>query len=225
MAKTKKKHVLLVEGPDDAHTLYHLLRRHLTRSQVDRISIESRGGIETLRKSLRDTLQEPALEQLGIIVDADTDLDARWHSLRDRLTELGGQNVPASPEPDGTIVTVEQSYRTIQVGIWLMPNNQLPGMLEDFLQFLLPTDDSLWKRAETSVREIPEDDLPFDLTGKDKAPWLKKAQIHTWLAWQKEPGRPLGQAITKSYLNPNAPLAQKLVDWLRKLFELGTKKG
>jgi len=32
MAKTKKKHVLLVEGPDDAHTLYHLLRRHLTRN-------------------------------------------------------------------------------------------------------------------------------------------------------------------------------------------------
>jgi len=105
-----------------------------------------------------------------------------------------------------------------------MPNNQLPGMLEDFLQFLLPTDDSLWKRAETSVREIPEDDLPFDLTGKDKTPWLKKAQIHTWLAWQKEPGRPLGQAITKSYLNSKAPLAQKLVDWLRKLFELGAKK-
>lgn len=227
MAKSKKqkKLVLLVEGPDDAHTLYHLLNRHLGRSQVDKkINIESREGFETLRKSLRDDLQVPVLERLGIVVDADSDLDARWQSLRDRLTELGGQNVPDTPEPDGTIVEVKQSYRTIQVGVWLMPNNQLPGMLEDFLQFLLPTDDALWERAKTAVDEIPDDDLPFDLTGKDKVPWQKKAQLHTWLAWQKEPGRPLGQAITKSFLNPKAPLAHKLVDWVCKLFELEVKK-
>lgn len=67
----KKKHLLLVEGPDDLHAIYHLLRRHLKRSQVDRIKIEQREGFENLRKSLRDDLLEVELERLGIIVDAD----------------------------------------------------------------------------------------------------------------------------------------------------------
>ncbi len=45
-----------------------------------------------------------------------------------------------------------------------------------------------------------------------------KAKIHTWLAWQKEPGKPLGQAITATYFNANAPHAQELIDWIRRLF-------
>ncbi len=61
MAK-KKKHILLVEGPDDLHTIKHLLGRYITRSQVEKIHIESKEGIEALRKSLYPTLQEPALE-------------------------------------------------------------------------------------------------------------------------------------------------------------------
>jgi hypothetical protein len=46
-----------------------------------------------------------------------------------------------------------------------------------------------------------------------------KAYIHTWLAWQKEPGKPLGQAVTARYFDPNAAQAVKLIDFLRRLFE------
>lgn len=54
-------------------------------------------------------------------------------------------------------------------------------------------------------------------------PLLGKAEIHTWLAWQKEPGKPLGQAITARYLNPNAPDAQQLIAWIRRVFHLTAK--
>ena len=47
-----------------------------------------------------------------------------------------------------------------------------------------------------------------------------KAQLHTWLAWQEQPGTPLGLAITNRYLDANAPHAQKLMDWIRQLFDL-----
>ncbi|MGH9822270.1 MAG: DUF3226 domain-containing protein [Blastocatellia bacterium] len=47
-----------------------------------------------------------------------------------------------------------------------------------------------------------------------------KAHIHTWLAWQEKPGLPLGLAITFRYLNPDAPSAQQLVAWVRRLFLL-----
>jgi len=45
-----------------------------------------------------------------------------------------------------------------------------------------------------------------------------KAVIHTWLSWQDEPGKPLGQAITANLLKPETDLAQVFINWLKKLF-------
>lgn len=47
-----------------------------------------------------------------------------------------------------------------------------------------------------------------------------KAHIHTWLAWQEEPGTPMGLAITKRYLNADAPYVQQLMDWISRLFDI-----
>lgn len=51
---------------------------------------------------------------------------------------------------------------------------------------------------------------------------VRKAMIHTWLAWQREPGRPMGLAITKRFLDPEAPSAMEFVAWVRRLFDLPT---
>src|SRR5436190_24268592 len=37
---------------------------------------------------------------------------------------------------------------------------------------------------------------------------VSKALIHTWLAWQEKPGRPLGLAITARYFDATASYAQ-----------------
>ncbi|MGO8750061.1 MAG: DUF3226 domain-containing protein [Thermoguttaceae bacterium] len=42
--------------------------------------------------------------------------------------------------------------------------------------------------------------------------------IHTWLAWQKKPGKPLGIAIRERFLDPNVPQVDVLVSWLKRLF-------
>ncbi|GAC1568786.1 MAG: hypothetical protein NVS3B14_19320 [Ktedonobacteraceae bacterium] len=47
-----------------------------------------------------------------------------------------------------------------------------------------------------------------------------KARIHTWLAWQEEPGKPMGQTITARYLDADALHTQQLIAWIRKLFDL-----
>ncbi|HST61263.1 MAG TPA: DUF3226 domain-containing protein, partial [Longimicrobium sp.] len=44
-----------------------------------------------------------------------------------------------------------------------------------------------------------------------------KALIHTWLAWQEQPGSPMGQAIGKRDLDAQAPQAQRFVAWLQRL--------
>jgi hypothetical protein len=61
---------------------------------------------------------------------------------------------------------------------------------------------------------VPEEERRFPVRH------VAKANIHTWLAWQEEPGKPIGQAITKKYLDAGAPHALKLIAWLRALYDL-----
>ena len=202
------KSVLLVEGKDGEHVLYSLLLHH----QVPKVfEVVNKEGIDSLLNDLDVEIDRSDLERLGIIVDADTDLSSRWQSLRDRLSSLGYAAMPDTPHSGGTIVAHE--VRPV-VGIWLMPDNTLPGMLEHFVSFLGAADDPLWGIADGCLNEIPDDQRRFSPNHRIKA------QIHTWLAWQKEPGTPFGSAITKRYLDANAPHAQQLIAWIRTLFEL-----
>ena len=93
-----------------------------------------------------------------------------------------------------------------------MPNNTSPGMLEDYLFFLVPAGDPLFERAGRCVEGIPVEERRFTEAH------VSKALIHTWLAWQDDPGTPLGQAITKRYFDSDGPQVQALLGWLTRLF-------
>lgn len=70
-------------------------------------------------------------------------------------------------------------------------------MLEDFIKFLIPDKDSLLPIAESTIKSLEEGGLQrFNTTHQSKA------LMHTWLAWQKDPGTPMGLSITKKYLDP-----------------------
>ena len=45
-----------------------------------------------------------------------------------------------------------------------------------------------------------------------------KAKIHTYLAWQKDPGSTLPQAIQKHYLDVSLENARPFVSWINRLF-------
>lgn len=194
---------LLVEGNDDLHVVKSLCMAYAV---PEVFTIIDKKGISNLHETLPTELKTSELEVLGILVDADTDLVARWQSLRASLTGAG-YSVPLQPVPEGTIL---QENERPTVGIWLMPDNQLPGLLEHFVAELIPGDDPLWPYAQNCVGNIPEQ--RFSEVAR------AKANIHTWLAWQEEPGKPMGTAITARYLDPDSARAQVFVDWLRALF-------
>ena len=223
--------VMLVEGPDDWNVFFHLIKHHYP---AERLAVTRNGdyrprsenvpggrkhilfdvvqGDSLFRpKSLSAKLKTSGLERIGLVVDADTDLQARWLKLCDGLSAFGYTGLPAAPSPKGTII-VQLDYPT--VGVWVMPDNRLPGSLENFIGFLKPDGDTLWARAEEAVAQIPAQERLF------KPQATVKAHVHTWLAWQEEPGTPMGQAISKKYLNADAPHALQLLDWLRRLFDL-----
>lgn len=203
---------LLVEGSDDAQVLFHFLRRfHLEK----RIVIQDKKGINQLLDELDVELDRSGLQRLSMIVDADSDITTRWQSIRDRLSESGYNSIPLHPQQDGAII--EQTGRP-KVGIWLMPNNKTIGMLEDFITYLVPHNDILWSMAEDIVERVEQKERRFPVTQ------VQKARLHTWLAWQAEPGKPMGQAITKKYFDTSLPESQRLLHWLRRAFDIDSKE-
>lgn len=201
--------VLLVEGKDDLHVVANL-GEALGLPDYG-LWIKEKGGYDNLLLDLEGELLASGLQRLGILVDADLDARNRWTSLRKRLIAAGYVDLPPQPDPDG-IVAMQTGKPTI--GVWIMPDNTLPGALEDFIACLVPEDDTLWPRAGDCLAQLPENERRFPPQD------LIKARVHTWLAWQKEPGKPMGQAITARYLSPGVPQVALFVDWLRRLFQL-----
>jgi hypothetical protein len=94
-----------------------------------------------------------------------------------------------------------------------MPNNNDKGMLEDFVSFLISEDDKLLPKVDNALSEIEKEEL-----NQYKEIHKSKARIHTWLAWQEDPGTPMGLAITKKYLSTTPIICQDFISWLNKLF-------
>lgn len=203
------KGILLVEGNDDQHVVWSLCKAY---DLPEDFAVEEKGGKDPLLAGLPGYLKNPArYPQVGVLLDADVDLAARWESITQRL-RAAGFSLPPNPPGDGLVLN-HPSGNGPRVGVWLMPNNHLPGMLEDFVRVLIPDDDALAPEAERALQVIEGKGLQ-----RYAAQSRPKAFIHTWLAWQEEPGKPMGLAITKRYLDPNSPQADAFVAWLRQLF-------
>ncbi len=93
-----------------------------------------------------------------------------------------------------------------------MPDNQLSSELEDFGSWLISDEDALVPHVENTLNQLEADDLARYRHKRSKA------FVHTWLAWQENPGMPMGKAITAKALSANSPIAQTFMDWLNRLF-------
>ncbi|MBC6479602.1 MAG: hypothetical protein GDA56_19325 [Hormoscilla sp. GM7CHS1pb] len=210
-----KPQQLLVEGKDDRHVIWALCEQYQVPEtfSVEVPRAEAGQGIEVLLADLPFKLREDNLRTLGIVVDADEDVSSRWDAVRNRLRYSGYENFPASPPAEGWVYSPPDSNLP-KVGVWLMPNNQLPGMLEDFVAHLIGPDDKLLPFATSILQQIEEAGInQYSLVRRPKA------LIHTWLAWQSTPGMPMGQAITAQVLSYDRAIASDFVAWLKRLFE------
>ena len=196
--------VLLVEGPDDKHVAIHLA--HSSQDRPDFLVID-KGGISNLLRSIPLELRVEGRVAVGILVDANDDLRSRWQAVTDRLRPAGIQ-LPASPSPGGTVIEFDGKPR---VGVWLMPDNESSGELEDLIASMIPPGDPVWPLSEAYIDDIPEE---FRRFAQGKIP---RAKVHAWLAARERP-RQMGSAIAAGDLDTNAASSLGFLEWLRKLF-------
>jgi hypothetical protein len=198
--------VLLVEGNNDAHVVAALCGVHKI---PETFGIYECGSDQGVLKRLNALIIRPNPPQvIGVMLDADLSIENRWTSIRTKLSHYS-YIFPNRPDVGGTIVDGGSSLS--KLGFWLMPDNQLPGMLEDFCAELAEPDSLAF--AQECVQQASERKV---VTFKDVH--RSKAVIHTYLAWQDEPGSPLGQSITRQALRPNTDIALSFTQWLTHLF-------
>ncbi|MEM6611811.1 MAG: DUF3226 domain-containing protein [Cyanobacteria bacterium P01_C01_bin.72] len=206
-----KPQQLLVEGNSDKQVIKALCEPHNILDLFS-FAFPTQGGVENLLKNLPIKLDEANLKTLGVVVDADQDLAARWQSLISKLRDFGYKNIPQVPPENGWVHT---QVGKPKIGVWVMPNNQLPGMLEDFVSYLIPPEDRLQEKVVALLNKIEVEELNLY-----SLPHRQKAFIHSWLALQEKPGRPMGQAITAKALAYDSAISRFFVDWLKYLFEM-----
>jgi hypothetical protein len=229
----EEKAVLLVEGRCDK-SFFTLLCKQLN---LEHVAIKTpkecnrpADAIEQIPKLLPDylkKLQDGSTEKLGIVVDADYSqqkeggFKKRWKLLTKPLKEAGYQ----------TELLPVQSYQGSlfshpdelpNVGLWIMPNHQDDGMLEDFIKDIVEQskNEQQYKLLQKAICCVKNLSTELKVFGDHR---VTKAIIYTWLAWQIEPAQDL--VITLQKQKKEVPLIdiesdkiQVFSKWLQKVF-------
>ena len=165
-------------------------------------------GFGRIPEVLKREFRADDLDGVAIVADMDLLTDNRWESLRGTLAIYGFDSLPNELPKDGLAVRREQSPA---LGVWLMPDNTNAGMLETFACNLVSREDPAWIHAVASVDSLPENAGRFS-----RERHLEKALIHTWLAWQEEPGCQLGTAVAKKYLSTDHDDVGRFCSWVER---------
>lgn len=196
--------VLLVEGRDDEHVVDHIRRLH---QSMPPFKIVEKGGLDELMASIGPELKVPGRRALGIVVDANDDIDARWAAVTDRLGRTGIE--VGDRDPQGTVIRANSPDP--DVGVWIMPDNRSAGELEDFIAAMIPRDDPVWPLSRVYIDGIPATNRLF------RPKKALRAKVHAWLAARKRP-RPMGLAIGAGDLDVGTNACVELTEWLSLLF-------
>jgi hypothetical protein len=206
---------LYVEGRDDVYSIANLLKAHQFQVEVAPrdLEIQAAGDRGKLLGLIETAVKASTNMAIAFVVDADASATGTWTSIRHHVEQAvgGGFKLPAKCPHEGLAVDVP-SLKS-RVGAWIMPDNSNVGMLESFLQQLVHDADPLLPLAKSSTAQAKGAGALF----RDVAE--PKAIIHTWLAWQADPGCPFGTAIKAKYFDHAAPMAQKFINWVRRLVD------
>jgi len=227
-------YVLLVEGEADKK----LIKRLCKQQNINLIEIEpvtpedlltdedilsgatgnGKTGVLNRLNYLIPDLEDDGkpLKCLAIIVDADQSQDGQgYQATFDKVSQLLQSHdynfdQTATQQAQGIVFSHNNGLEPI--GVWIMPSNQEDGALESWISACINnTELPLFNHATTVVNQLSTS-FNRTFTGNKKA----KAEIATWLAWQKSPSIGLYAAVP--LLDIQTIRHQQLITWLRYIF-------
>ncbi len=202
------KIIAMFEDEDDKH-LVGQIGRALKLPEIQKEPISLNGyDAKKLLKKLDIVLREDH-DRLILVLDADHapvgGPAKRWKEVLAALRSAGISIPDVVSTENGLIHDLTDGRR---ISVWLFPDCHSEGALEDFLlQTLVPEGDALLLHAIRAVSTLPE--------YRFLAKYAHKAEVRTWLAWQKRPGLPPGRAIVEKVLAVDEARLGTFASWLR----------
>lgn len=225
--------ILLVEGTTDKY-FFELLLEKAGLANVEvfppkESGTRGRGVAALVKEGIPKQIEEikrGSVSKLGIVVDADSeDDDAGFNNRYQVISDLLKNDftlVSAQNNEKGSLFRREDAPE-ICIGLWIMPDCQEQGMLEDFLLPCITESDrtQLLELADSSIQEVTKcatfDNIRFN------PKHLSKVRFSTWLTWQQKPRscRQLSPAcaLKEGWLNPDHDNIKALTAWLTRVFK------
>jgi hypothetical protein len=237
---------LFVEGDDDVHVIGQLLKlfcvstlRNQNNNKKKNINplkiyvfentsldIQPCGGVDSaLERFIAKIISiRPRKEVIGLVLDNDKKSNrvaqvkgAIDRVLRETMNRYCWKKLDESYEimTPGGFIAEPDNTDTPRIGCWLMPDHQSQGMLENFLADLVSNHGLFGYAKHATLKASAEYQAQYKICHENKA------IMHTYLAWQDEPGKPFGTAFDQGSFDHSKRLAATFVDWIKRLFRPG----
>ena len=220
MATTSPDCILLVEGEAD-RAFFEQVCGVLGLNTSVKVSPpkdfagshNSKEGIFNHLPDLLVQLADGGITRLAVVVDADSAANGGGY-------ERAINRVEKIVEPYGFVlaahavggIVFQHNDGLADFGLWVMPNNADEGMLEDWIKHSIhPDEKRLFAHAEAVVATLPQ-------PPKFKPIHRSKAEVATWLAWQKQPGHGTYRAVEDGLIDTISTHYQNLTAWLRHVY-------
>lgn len=133
MAQAPNERLLLVEGQADKRVLCEVFEKGTGLKWEPKpkhylVDIQDCGDDLSVLKQMDVRWKESGRKFLGIVIDADT--SPRWSEVRRHAPAEIREKLPDTLPAEGLVFEANNGRR---FGVWIMPDNQSPGMLETFL--------------------------------------------------------------------------------------------
>lgn len=200
--------IMLVESRDDSCIIKALCEYY---DYSEKFEIKKCGSVEKVLSSINAEIVSPERRKtIGVMLDVNSvGVERRWASVTGKIMKYPYM-VPKKPHREGTIIMGRERYP--KIGIWFMPNNKDNGMLEDFCLNMI--EEKTKEYVNNVVMEAKENDMTTYIENHES-----KAVVHTYLAWQNEPGKPLGISVTNRALNVQRKEVKVFVRWIKELYK------
>jgi hypothetical protein len=211
--------VLLVEGEADRSFFVEICKNLGLNTSVKVSPPKGLGGSQNNKEGVFNFLpnmlkQMPdgRIKHLAIVVDADSEEHGGGYNRTvTKVTEIVKEYGFTIKSGSHAGVIFKHDDELADFGLWVMPDNQNKGMLEDWIKECLSSDENtLFEHAKTTVAALNNP--------KFKPIHNSKAEIATWLAWQKKPGHGLYIAIEDKLLDTDSELYKSFCGWLNHIY-------
>ena len=185
--KSDYERILIVEGPDDRHSIIGLMQHHVDwpgDSKRWPVLVDIGKSVDEILAPgyLSAEIKQRTVKSVGLMLDADGHAAGRYQRVK-QLCEGLFPELPNSLPASGLV----SQHGDKRFGLWIMPDNRADGDLETFLRNLVPDAlEPLWRHACASVRDA------IDTGAGCRQSHMPKANLYTWLAWQDPPGQSQG---------------------------------